>query len=116
MDLSCSISGLHLDWWTNMCLSSESVRLALVILNCLNAFSNVVQLVDVLTLSHQLLAVSHCVMDAYGDELLADDLRQPGGFKQTHNLAGWVGKDWLDVVCLQIPDPLLYNQHKDIST
>lgn len=95
---------------TNECLSGELVCLPAVVLCTLHALAHFFQAVHVLTLGHQLLAVSYCVMYAYGDELLPDDLRQPRSLEQTDNLAGWVSKDRLDVVCLQIPHPLLYHQ------
>jgi len=98
-----------LDWRPNVCLSGKLVCLPAVV------FSSLLSLRDhlnpgkgILSLSHQLLAVSYGVMDAYGDELLSNDLGQARSLEQTDNLAARVGEDWLDVVGLQVAHPLLY--------
>lgn len=96
-----------LDWRTNIGLSSKFVCFSPVVLCSLNTLFDLLQLLCILSLDHQFLAVSHGIMHTHRHELLPNDVRQPGGFKQSHDLAGWVGNHWLDVIRLQISDPLL---------
>lgn len=104
-----------LDWRSNVCLSGKLVCLpAVVFSSFLSLRDHLNPGVGVLSLCHQLLAVSYCVMDAYGDELLSDDLGQARSLEQTDYLAARVGEDWLDVVCLQVADPFLYQSINQI--
>ncbi len=97
-----------LDWRSNVCLSGKPVCLPTVVLSSFLSFGDDLDPgVGILSLCHQLLAVSYCVMDAYGDELLANDLGQARSLEQTDYLAARVGEDWLDVVCPQVAHPLL---------
>ena len=97
-----------LDWRSNVCLSGKLVCLPTVVFSSFFSLRDDLNSgVGVLPLRHQLLAVSYRVMDAYGDELLADDLGQARSLKQTDYLAARVGEDWLDVVCPQVAHPLL---------
>ena len=97
-----------LDWRSNVCLSGKLVGLPTVVFSSFFSLRDDLNpSVGVLPLGHQLLAVSYCVMNAYGDELLADDLGQARSLEQTDYLAARVGEDWLDVVCPQVADPLL---------
>ncbi len=108
-----------LDWRSNVCLSGKLVCLPTVVFSSfLSLGDHLNPGVGVLTLCHQLLAVSYCVMDAYGDELLTNDLGQARSLEQTDYLAARVGEDWLDVVGLQVAHPLLWqsiNQSNYIS-
>lgn len=102
-----------LDWRSDVCLSGKLVCLSTVVFSSfLSLRDDLNPGVGILALSHQLLAVSYCVMDAYGDELLPNDLGQACSLKQTDYLTARIGEDWLDVVCLQVADPLLNQSSK----
>ena len=114
MDPIKAVSGMDtlffysLDWRPNVCLSGKLVCLpTMVFSSFLSLRDDLNPGVGILSLSHQLLAVSYRVMDAYRDELLANDLGQARSLKQTDYLAARVSEDWLDVVCPQITHPLL---------